>query len=167
MPKKTSRKFSIASQNSMLHASACARAHTSASALAFTICSVLGFLALPGVWRSSLDIPLSAKIVKSFLRFRSGCSGLPVDASRFLGVPRDARVRHLCASLDSCDEYHLVFDCDALADLRVRYALLFIIGTLTMQESMWQKDTKSVALFVFEALQRYASCSSYFYALSD
>ena len=106
---------------------------------------------------SPLDLPLSAKIVKSFLRFRSGCSGLPVDAGRFLGVPRHARVCHLCAFLDTCDEYHLVFDCGALADLRVRYAPLFTIGTLTMQEFMWQKDTKSVALFVFEALQRYAS----------
>ena len=80
-----------------------------------------------------------------------------MDAGRFLGVPRHARVCHLCASLDTCDEYHLVFDCGALADLRVRYAFLYTIGTLTMQEFMWQKDTKSVALFVHEALQRYAS----------
>ena len=103
-----------------------------------------------------MDIPLSAKIVKSFLRFRSGCSGLPVDAGRFLGVPRQARVCPLCSSLDPCDEYHLVFDCSALADLRIRHGSLYTIGTLTMQRFMWQKDTKSVALFVFEALQRFA-----------
>ena len=63
---------------------------------------------------SPLDIPLSAKIVKSFLRFRSGCGGLPVDGGKFLGVPRHAKVCPLCASLDVCDEYHLVFDCGAL-----------------------------------------------------
>ena len=79
-----------------------------------------------------------------------------MDAGSVLGVPRHARVCPLCTSLETWDEYHLVIDCGALAELRVRYGCLYTFVTLTMQDFMWQKDTKSVALSVFEALQRYA-----------
>ena len=43
---------------------------------------------------------------------------------------------------DPCDEYHVVFYCDALADLWVWSGSLYTIGTLTMQDLMWQKDTR-------------------------
>ena len=51
------------------------------------------------VWACSfappVAVPLSAKIVCSFIRFRSGCSGLPVDTGRW-AQPRVPRSQHMC-----------------------------------------------------------------------
>ena len=101
---------------------------------------------------SPIFLPLPAKLVRAFLRFRSGCSGLPIDTGRSRRVPRAARVCLACSVSSLCDEEHLVFECPALTSLRLQYAPLFNAGTVTMQTFLWQKDTIQVAQFVFAAL---------------
>ena len=101
---------------------------------------------------SPISLPLPAKLVRTFLRFRSGCSGLPIDTGRVTRIPRAARVCLACLSGSLCDEQHLVFDCPALASLRHQYTCLFRPGTVTMQTFLWQKDIVLVAKFVFEAM---------------
>ena len=101
---------------------------------------------------SPISLPLPAKLVRTFLRFRSGCSGLPIDTGRVTRIPRAARVCLACLSGSLCDEQHLVFECPALASLRHQYTCLFRPGTVTMQTFLWQKDIVLVAKFVFEAM---------------
>jgi len=57
-----------------------------------------------------------------------------------------------CAAPSVCDEYHLVFECFALAPLRVQFSSLFTPATQSMLSFMWQRDTCAVALFVARAL---------------
>ena len=110
------------------------------------------------IWACSLAppvaVPLSAKTVCSFIRFRSGCSGLPVDTGRWAEprVPRSQRVCQLCHSGQVCDEKHVVFECSMLAGLRDKYRRLFGVNTQTMLQFMWQKDIAGVASFVSDCL---------------
>lgn len=106
-----------------------------------------------------IHLRLPAKLVRLFLRFRSGCSGLPVDVGRAARIPRNQRHCLLCTSESLCDERHLIFECSALSDLRVKYRQLFTLATATMSDFMWQKDTLLVAKFVSDALAMALSAS--------
>ena len=99
-----------------------------------------------------VHLNLPAKTVRSFIRFRSGCSGLPIDKGRSQKVPRHHRVCQACHSGALCDEYHLIFKCPALTFLRVKYRDLVTLGTQTMKTFIWQRQTYLVAGFVTEAL---------------
>ena len=56
-------------------------------------------------------LPISARIVKSLLRFRTGCHGLPRDVGSMTAVPRCDRICTLCAA-GLGDEMHMLFECD-------------------------------------------------------
>lgn len=99
-----------------------------------------------------IDLDLPAKVVRCFIRFRSGCSNLPIDLGRRNRVPRCNRFCPACSPNVLCDEYHVIFECEALTALRVKFRQLFTLGTATMQTFMWQKDIRRVAQFVTEAL---------------
>ena len=99
-----------------------------------------------------IHLNLPAKTVRSFIRFRSGCSGLPIDIGRSQNVPRHLRGCPTCHSDGLCDEYHLMFECPTLGSLRLKYRDLFTLRTQTMQTFMWQKETYLVARFVTQAL---------------
>jgi hypothetical protein len=101
-----------------------------------------------------LGLPLSARRMRQFLRFRMGCHGLPRDHA-FWGsqrVPRMSRTCQKCSLGQLGDERHLVFECPALQPIRDRYADLFCIVPLTMRQFMWQPAMLRVAHFVVECM---------------
>lgn len=103
-----------------------------------------------------IRLPLPSRDLRLFFRFRVGCSGLPIDTGRRTRphpTPRAQRVCVKCASQSVCDEYHVVFECPALAPLRGQYSSLFTPATRSMVRFMWQLDTCAVAMFVAHALR--------------
>ena len=99
-----------------------------------------------------LKLPLTATSMQRILRFRTGCHGLPRDIGSQQGVPRQDRICQLCGS-GVGDEMHLVFECEALQDLRVSFAPLFQRAA-TMQQFMWQPDLMRVARFIDAGMRR-------------
>ena len=65
-------------------------------------------------------------------------------------MPRLQRVCQKCDGAVLGDERHLIFECQALDQLRAQYAHLF--QAQTMLAFMWQEDVVSVARFIREAL---------------
>ncbi len=103
---------------------------------------------------TSLSLPPDT--LRLFLRFRSGCSGLPIDTGRHrrpFPIPRAQRFCAKCASQSVGDEFHVIFECPALAALRVQFSALFTPDTQSMLGFMWQKDTCAVAVFVARCLR--------------
>ena len=101
---------------------------------------------------SPMHLTLPASIVRRFLRFRSGCSDLPIDRGRMGRVPRHLRICPACDDGLLCDEFHVIFECAALTSLRQEFRSLFTLSTITMSTFMWQQDTHMVARFVTQAL---------------
>lgn len=101
---------------------------------------------------SAVRLPLSARLVRSFLRFRLGCHDLPIVVGRRTGVPRSERLCRHCPSGAIGDERHLVFVCPAVQHVRDKYSHLFTPRRPTMRQFMWQDDTVSVVRFVAECL---------------
>ena len=122
-----------------------------------TRCTYLRWFARPANMShrlSPLRLPLGARSVRMFLRFRMGCHDLPNDAGRRARprVPRACRRCSHCPLPEVADERHLVFSCPAVDHLRVRYAHLFRHPSHTMVSFLWQSDILSVARFVCECL---------------
>ena len=107
---------------------------------------------------SPIYLGLPAEIVKTFVRFRFGCSNLPIDKGRHQRISRCNRHCPACQSQMLCDEYHIIFECAALTELRIKYKCLFTLATQTMPSFMWQKNMLSVAKFVTEALNSVLNC---------
>ena len=101
---------------------------------------------------SPLKLPLTHAAMQRFLRFRTGCHGLPKDIGSQTGVPRRQRLCQLCGA-DYGDEMHLVFECHGLADLREQFASIFQ-ERQTMQQFMWQPDMLQVAKFLDAGVKR-------------
>jgi hypothetical protein len=98
-------------------------------------------------------LSLPPKSLRLFLRFRSGCSGLPVDTGRRrrpTPIPRAQRFCLKCDMQSVCDEYHMVFECSALAPLREQFSALFTPATQSMLSFMWQENMCAVAAFVVQ-----------------
>lgn len=120
-------------------------------------CTYLRWFARPhhaSLRLSPLRLPLGARAVRAFLRFRMGCHDLPVDAGRRVRprVPRENRHCRRCGPPEVGDEQHIVFTCPAVAHIRVKFAHLFQNPSHTMISFMWQADMVSVALFVNECV---------------
>ena len=60
----------------------------------------------------------------SLLRFRLGAHCLGIATGRWHGLSRDARVCQWCGNVD--DEFHAVFECPALSEVRAKYVDLFV-----------------------------------------
>jgi len=105
-------------------------------------------------------LPVGARVLRAFLRFRTGCHDLPVALGRRTGVPRSQRLCTHCSSHDIGDEYHLVFSCSAVQHIRDRYPGLFRPTVSTMVEFLWQDDLVSVVRFVVECLDVLQAASS-------
>ena len=101
---------------------------------------------------SVIRLPIGARLLRAFLRFRLGCHNLPVVVGRRTGVPRSQRICPHCCLGDVGDERHLTFVCPAVQHIRDKYCQLFGPGRTTMRAFMWQDDILSVARFVVECL---------------
>ena len=99
---------------------------------------------------SVIDCSLPVQRLVPFLRFRCGCHSLPSNTGRLRGVPRPQRLCSQCGSLFG-DEFHLVFECPALANLRLQYQHLFA-SVATMRQFLWQQDLVGVVHYVNSAL---------------
>ena len=119
------------------------------------LCTYEAWFAATHPRRHCLGISVSATTLRLFLRFRTGCHGLPVDQGRRGNrVPRLERYCNLCNSQAIGDERHIVFECPALHDLRARHACLFRPDITTMRQFMWQDDLVQVAHFITHSLAR-------------
>jgi hypothetical protein len=75
-----------------------------------------------------LHLALPPGTLRIFFRFRSGCSGLPMDTGRRrrpFPIPRAQRFCLKCASQSVCDEYYVIFERTALAPIRAQFSALF------------------------------------------
>ena len=119
------------------------------------LCTYETWFVAPHPRRHCLRISVSATTLRHFLRFRTGCHGLPVDQGRWGNrVPRLQRFCQLCNNQAIGDERHIVFECPALHDLRARYDSLFRPSITTMRQFMWQDDLAQVAQFIKLSLER-------------
>ena len=89
----------------------------------------------PWAAASPLTLPLTHAVIQRFLRFCTGCHGLPKDIGSQSGKPRQQRVCQVCGT-GFGDKLHLVFKCAALADLRGRFPDIFEAHQ-TMQQFIW------------------------------
>ena len=128
----------------------CPRACSSQKAM---LCTYQSWFARPP-WSVTnlLDVPVRAALIRGVLRFRTGCHGLPVESGRRLGVPRSRRFCNKCHENCIGDEYHVIFECQALADLRQKYHHILNPSSRTMKQFFWQDDRLSVMCFIKEAL---------------
>jgi hypothetical protein len=105
---------------------------------------------------SLLHLALPPSTLRLFFRIRSGCSGLPIDTGRRrrpFPIPRAQRFCLICASQLVCDEFHVKFECTALAPIREQFSALFTSATQSMLGFMWQQDKYAVAVFVARCLR--------------
>ena len=93
------------------------------------------------------------------MRFRSGCSDLPIDKGRHQRqkIPHAHRICVRCQSSAVCDEYHLILECPYMQPPGDEYYALFTPSTSTMVQFTWQKDSAAVAYFVVRCLRRMLS----------
>jgi exonuclease III len=103
--------------------------------------------------QSYLALPMSGKDMRQLIRFRCGGHRLPVEQGRMHGIPRAHRVCALCTARTVCDEAHVVFECTAVAQLRLQFASLFTHHTQTMCSFVWQPDQRGVSTFLIQALK--------------
>ena len=88
--------------------------------------------------------------MRTFLRFRMGCHGLPRDIGRRTAISRMQRVCQKSDLNEVGDEKHLIFTCPAVLHVRDRYVGLFSESVHTMLDFMWQDDLVEVAKFVMD-----------------
>ena len=88
-----------------------------------------------------------------------GHSYLPVHRGRRTQVPRSERCCALCMLSVVGDEHHMIFDCLALADLRVERPALFAMFhrpvACHVSHFMRHQDRFALAGFLLNALRRY------------
>ena len=90
--------------------------------------------------------------LRSLLRLRTGCHGLPRDLGSRAGVPRALRLCPLCIAGPG-DELHALLECNALQGLRDQFPMLSFAGPLRL--FIWQLGVQHVAAFVHRVLGLY------------
>ena len=91
-------------------------------------------------------LPMESFLPRRFLlRFRTDCHNLPLVRGRLSSVSRHSRVCPLCQSDSLGDEMLAVFECSALAHIRLAHHTLSFRPHQTMRESMWQEPLGDVA----------------------
>ena len=103
-----------------------------------------------------IHVNVRASLMRMFFRLRAGCRDLSIDSGRHRGVPRNQHFCTKCACDLVGDEFHLIFEFEALTALREKYHMLFnasISYTSTVRHFLWQADMVSVVCLINEALQ--------------
>ena len=121
-----------------------------------TLCTYVRWFARPAGLRQPGPLvmqPLSARCMRTLLRFRMGSHSLPIVLGRRTGVPRAQRLCQRCNLHALHDERHLVFECPAMQCVRDRYPALFSPAKNTMQLFMWQRDIVGVAHYIKDCFE--------------
>ena len=98
---------------------------------------------------------LPRRFLQHLLRFRTGCHNLPIVRGRLSSVSRHSEVCPLCQSDSLGDEMHAVFECSALAHIRLNHHILSFRPHQTMKAFMWQESLGAVASFIRDMLEFY------------
>ena len=113
-----------------------------------TLCTYVRWFARPAGLRQPGPLvmqPLTARCMRTLLRFRMGSHSLPIVLGRRLCQRCNLHALH--------DERHLVFECPAMQCVRDRYPALFSPAKHTMQLFMWQRNIVGVAHFVQDCFE--------------
>jgi len=89
----------------------------------------------------------SPRQIGIYVRFRLGCSTLPVVMGRRYSTPRHLRHCQRCGTAAVGDERHLVFECPAVQHIRDYHSDLFWDGQ-SMREFVNQTDQAAVMNFI-------------------
>lgn len=111
---------------------------------------------------------LSWAHVCSLLRFRLSAHNLRIATGRFQGLTRSDRICQWCGQVD--DEFHLVFECPTVQEVRVRFADLFVdfggceslsgVSRVGRQMARFMnQDPVRVGAFVHECLDIHDGCN--------
>eukprot|EP00884_Botryococcus_braunii_P011700 jgi/Botrbrau1/20530/Bobra.145_2s0079.1 len=109
--------------------------------------------------RGAPRLHLPMKTVRTLLRFRLGCHDLPIDTGRRQGIPRDESICTRCSLGMVGDEFHFLFICPLLEQIRSQFSHLFHPPVRSVTRFMWQRDGEGVARFVVNALKAYMNAS--------
>jgi hypothetical protein len=104
-----------------------------------------------------LYLPMSARKVRQFLRFRMGLHDLPVATGRLRNIPRAQRVCDICEQQVVGDEHHFVYGCPTLEPVRAQYSDLFRAPRRSLRQFLWQDDLVRVVNFIIDCFQYRAS----------
>ena len=101
------------------------------------------------LWKkNSIFSKLSDAMSIALCRFRACNHKLPIESGRYLNIPRSERSCHLCNVNDLCDEYHVIFKCEALNSLRQKY--------LPYYQRRIRQNTSVMALYnIFNTSERH------------
>ncbi len=89
----------------------------------------------------------SARRIGIYLRFRLGCSDLPVVMGRRDGTARHMRRCQRCSDAAVGDERHMVFECPAVQHIRDQHSDLFWVGQ-SMRDFVNQANQVEVMNFI-------------------
>ena len=93
-------------------------------------------------------LPMSAnlprRLILPLLRFRTMCHTLPVVAGRQLSLERCQRKCLLCHRNLPGDEYHIIFECPAVAHIRQQHQSLFHPGQ-SMKDFQWSNTVHDLS----------------------
>ena len=91
---------------------------------------------------------LSDAMSIALCRFRACNHKLPIESGRYLNIPRSERSCHLCNVNELCDEYLVIFKCEALNSLRQKY--------LPYYQRRIRQNTSVMALYnIFNTSERH------------
>ena len=116
-----------------------------------------------GAWGSRppyVYLPMRFSALARFVRFNLSCHDLVVEIGRWKHRRRrEDRLCTLCSQACIDDERHLVFQCDAYADLRDSYRRLFVDDP-DMPTFFAQNNQRLVIQYVLACLERHAQLHS-------
>ena len=103
-----------------------------------------------------VNLPLRLRI--PLCKFRLGNHKLPIEVGRYTGVPRAERLCVFCNENSVGDEYHLLLECTAVADIRHKYIpRYFTTGPNILKfEQLCVKKKTSIAKMILDCKKNFA-----------
>jgi hypothetical protein len=105
----------------------------------------------PEFWQLHLSVPQ----LHAMLRFRLGSHTLPIEIGRMQKppLPRQQRTCQFCDAGSIGDEQHLLLECAATHQVRIKFPALFMQQPApSMKQFMWQRDRMAVAKYILACL---------------
>ena len=97
-------------------------------------------------------VKLPTKLRILFCRFRVSNHKLPVETGRYINLPHDQRICHLCNSNNLGDEFHYLFECTYFSNDRKKFLKNYFIKNPNMLKMYTlfnsEKYLKSIVGFI-------------------